>query len=306
MLILIAGVTGLVGQACAQAAFKSGHKVRGLGRNPSKLPKDIADRLEGFVTQKDVYDIHALDKAVKGVDAIVSAVHYSPVAVVDGQILLLRAAERAGVKIFHGASWNYDWTKIKLGECESYDNYLAFYSHARLSSVIKPIYAFTGGIVEYLLWHSPHSNPIDAQSNTLSFFGAGDEQLTWIVLKDLAAYTIQAISEPKAADGGFYYVESFRCSILELGRVYAQVHGLHLEPKSLGTVEDVDRLVDEARATIRPTRYEEYVGLAYMRLLLRGVMDFDSVDSRRWSHIKQTGLKELLEENCDRPSGLGN
>ncbi|KAI8682207.1 NmrA domain-containing protein [Fusarium keratoplasticum] len=306
MLILIAGVTGLVGQACAQAALNSGHKVRGLGRNPDKLPKEIADRLEGFVTLKDVYDIHSLDTAVKGVDAIISAVHYSPVAVVDGQILLLRAAERAGVKIFHGASWNYDWTKIKLGECESYDNYLAFYNHARLSSEIKPIYGFTGGIVDYLLWHSPHSNPIDAQSKTLSFFGVGDEQLTWIVLKDLAAYTIQAISEPKAAEGGFYYVESFRSSTLELGRVYGEVHGLHLEPKSLGIVEDVDRLVHEARATIEPTRYEEYVGLAYMRLLLRGVMDFDSTDSRRWTHIKQTGLKELLEQNRDRPAGLGN
>ncbi|KAJ4208848.1 hypothetical protein NW759_013610 [Fusarium solani] len=272
MLILIAGVTGLVGQACAQAAFKSGHRVRGLGRNPDKLPKDIADRLADFVAQKDVYDIHALDRAVKGVDAIVSAVHYSPIVVVGGQILLLRAAERAGVKIFHGASWNYDWTKIKLGERKSYNNYLAFYNHARLSSEIKPIYGFTGGIVDYLLCYSPHSNPIDAQSNTLSFFGAGDEQLTWIVLKDLAAYTIQAISEPKAAEGGYYYVESFRSSILELGRVYAEVHSLHLEPKSLGTLHDVDRLVDEARATIRPTRYEEYVGLAYTRLLLRGAM----------------------------------
>jgi uncharacterized protein YbjT (DUF2867 family) len=99
MLILIAGVTGLVGQACAQAAFKSGHRVRGLGRNPDKLPKDIADRLADFVAQKDVYDIHALDRAVKAVDAIVSAVHYSPIVVVGGQILLLRAAERAGVKV---------------------------------------------------------------------------------------------------------------------------------------------------------------------------------------------------------------
>lgn len=158
--------------------------------------------------------------------------------------------------------------------------------------------------MDYLLWHSPHSNPIDTQSNTLSFFGTGDEQLTWIVVKDLAAYTIQAISEPEAAEGGFYYVESFRCSTLKLGRVYAQVHGLHLEPKSLGMVEDVDRLVNEARATVSPTRYQEYVGLAYMRLLLRGVMHFDSIDSRRWSHIKQTGLKELLEENRDRPAGL--
>ncbi|KAF5005484.1 hypothetical protein FDECE_8062 [Fusarium decemcellulare] len=252
MLILIAGVTGLVGQACAQAAFKSGHQVRGLGRNPDKLPKDIVDRLESFVKLKDVYDIPALDEAVKGVDAIISAVHYSPVALVDGQILLLRAAERAGVK------------------------------------------------------HSPHSNPIDPQSKTLSYFGTGDEQLTWIVLEDLAAYTIQAISEPKASDGGFYYVESFRCSTREMGRAYEEVHGLRLEPKSLGTVEDIDRLVNEARATIAPTQYLDYVGLTYMRLFLRGIMDYDSIDSRRWSHIKQTGLKELLERNLHRPIGQGN
>ncbi|KAJ3530459.1 hypothetical protein NM208_g9320 [Fusarium decemcellulare] len=306
MLILIAGVTGLVGQACAQAAFKSGHQVRGLGRNPDKLPKDIIDHLESFITLKDVYDIPALDEAVKGVDAIISAVHYSPVALVDGQILLLRTAERAGVKIFHAASWNYDWTKLKLGECESYDNFIAFHSHARLSSEIKPIYGFTGGIMEYLLWHSPHSNPIDPQSKTLSYFGTGDEQLKWIGVEDLAAYTIQAISEPKASEGGFYYVESFQCSTREMGRVYEEVHDLRLEPKSLGTVEDIDRLVNEARATIAPTQYPEYVGLTYMRLLLRGVMDYDSIDSRRWSHIKQTGLKELLERNLYRPIGQAN
>ena len=100
MLILIVGVTGMCGQACARAAFNAGHQVRGLARNPERLSQAITAGLESFVKWKDVYDIEALDKAVKGVDAIISAAHPTPTAIVDGQILLLRAAERAGVKVF--------------------------------------------------------------------------------------------------------------------------------------------------------------------------------------------------------------
>ena len=99
MLVLIAGITGMCGQACARAAFDAGHDVRGLARNPSKLPGDIAGRLEGFVTMKDIYDVAALDQSVQGVDAIISAVHYTSAPLVDGQILMLRAAERAGIKV---------------------------------------------------------------------------------------------------------------------------------------------------------------------------------------------------------------
>jgi uncharacterized protein YbjT (DUF2867 family) len=99
MLILIYGITGMVGHAVARAALRAGHQVRGTSRNPDKLDKDVFDSLTGFVKLSDIYDITALDKAVHGVDAIISASYYSPDAIVDGQILLLRAAERAGVKV---------------------------------------------------------------------------------------------------------------------------------------------------------------------------------------------------------------
>lgn len=99
MLVLIAGITGTCGQCLARAALAKGHQVRGLGRNPGKLGQELADKLEGFVQSEGIYDIAALDRAVRGVDAIVCAYTYAPETVVDGQILLLRAAERAGVKV---------------------------------------------------------------------------------------------------------------------------------------------------------------------------------------------------------------
>lgn len=99
MLILIYGITGMVGHAVARAALKAGHQVRGTSRNPDKLDRDVSDSLTGFVKLNDIYDIPALDKAVAGVDAIITASYYSADAIIDGQILLLRAAERAGVKV---------------------------------------------------------------------------------------------------------------------------------------------------------------------------------------------------------------
>lgn len=99
MLILIAGITGMVGQPCAKAAIARGHQVRGIGRSPEKLPADIRQDLESFVVSSGIYDISALDRAVANVDAVICAYGFLPEVLVEGQLMLLRAAERAGVKV---------------------------------------------------------------------------------------------------------------------------------------------------------------------------------------------------------------
>lgn len=100
MLILIAGITGMVGQACASAALRAGHAVRGLGRNPDRVDGNIARKIEGFEKTYGIYDLEAIDHAVQGVDAIISAYTYEPEVLMEGQLLLLRAAERHGVKVW--------------------------------------------------------------------------------------------------------------------------------------------------------------------------------------------------------------
>ncbi|KAM5347643.1 hypothetical protein ACJ41O_007467 [Fusarium nematophilum] len=299
MLVLIAGITGMCGQACAQAALQAGHRVRGLSRNPNKLDPDIFGQLEGFVKMKDMYDTGALDQAVQGVDAIIAAMHYSPESVLEGQLFLLRAAERAGVKTFHAASWNYDWTRISLGEAEPYDPYIAFRNQARLSSNIKPIYGITGGLLDSAFIYSPHGSPIDKKNQEIPCFGTGSERGTWTAVEDVAKYTIQAISEPNAAEGGAYRVESFRCSWQEFAQAYNDVRGTSLRIKSLGTLEDVHQKLDTARATIPANKSGEYVGLVFAKLILTGACDGGAADCARWSHIKPLSLQEWLKKHPD-------
>ncbi len=99
MLILIAGITGNIGKQVARAGLERGHKLRGLGRSPKKLDPAIHSGLESFVESKTYYDVSALEQAVKDVDAVICAYGGLPELALDGQLLLLRAAERAGVKV---------------------------------------------------------------------------------------------------------------------------------------------------------------------------------------------------------------
>lgn len=99
MLILIAGITGMVGQPLAREAIAQGHSVRGLSRNADKLDKDISSKLESFVTCRDYFDTDAYSKAVQGVDAVIAALPILPSIVGAGQLSLLLEAEKAGVKV---------------------------------------------------------------------------------------------------------------------------------------------------------------------------------------------------------------
>lgn len=150
MLVLIAGVTGNLGQKLVKSLTSRGHQVRGLGRSPSKLDSNIQSSLESFVQSKNHYDIPALEDACAGVDAVICAYVGTPELQLEGQLLLLRAAERVGVKRYVAAAWNYDWRKISFGEHESYDMYHPFRRIVEFTSEIRPIYIFTGVLAEVL------------------------------------------------------------------------------------------------------------------------------------------------------------
>jgi putative NADH-flavin reductase len=94
MLVLIAGITGSLGQRLANVAISKGLSVRGLGRNPNNLSPKLSRKLESFIKSDSYYDIQALEKAVTGVDAVINAYAPHPVLDLDGHLLLPRAAER--------------------------------------------------------------------------------------------------------------------------------------------------------------------------------------------------------------------
>ncbi|KFA61012.1 hypothetical protein S40285_02746 [Stachybotrys chlorohalonatus IBT 40285] len=185
-----------------------------------------------------------LDKAVEGIDAVICAYSPNPILDLDGHLLLLRAAERAGVKIFVASSWNCDWTKIKYGDFEPYDNHIAFEQQAAMTSSIRPVYLFTG-VFHSLLFTPFGPGGFDTADGVprMHYWGDGDQiKHPWSHLNDVAAWTIEILINGdgvRDGNGGFFSLRSGRHTIRELARTYQEVTGTEVQVIRQGNLEDL-------------------------------------------------------------------
>ena len=86
MLILIAGITGNLGQALPRVSISHGHSVRGLSTEQLlvKPSPDLRVSLKSFIIFSNYYDIPAIEIAVAGVDAVISANDNIPGLTLEG------------------------------------------------------------------------------------------------------------------------------------------------------------------------------------------------------------------------------
>lgn len=211
---------------------------------------------------------------------------------------LERAQVDGCLQIFHAASWNYDWTKLKLGDHENYDAFIMFKRIAQLTSGIKPLYGFTGGILEYIFFHSERRKIVDREARTMTYIGDGDEQYIYIAVDDLAAYTVAAIESPHAASGGCYYVESFRSNARDFADIYGKTRAFQMGLKCVMDNGEAQAALAAARQKHSPTEWPLWIGLAYATLINNGKMMYESIDSEKWtSEIKQTSFERWLTQH---------
>ncbi|KAF9881536.1 hypothetical protein CkaCkLH20_00682 [Colletotrichum karsti] len=263
MLVLIAGITGSLGHRLAAVAKARGLSVRGLGRDPAKLSPELFNDLESFVTSQNYYDIPALDKAVAGVDAIICAYTPSPILDLDANLLLLRAAERANVKIFIASSWNNDWTKIKFGEFEHYDPHIAFEQQAAMTSTVKPVYIFTGVFADLLFTdYGPGGFGTSGDIPVMKYWGDGNkQQYSWTHQDDAAAWTIEILINGdgvQEGNGGFFRMRSGEHTIEELALIYEETTGTYVE--GLWKMNDVVALEHVHKPTSLEQHLKEQIG----------------------------------------------
>ncbi len=90
MRVALIGATGMVGSRILKELSDRGHTVIAIVRNPEKVPS-----LPHVTARKgDVFDKDGLVALVKGVDAVVSSVHFSA----SDPALLIEAAKSSGAR----------------------------------------------------------------------------------------------------------------------------------------------------------------------------------------------------------------
>lgn len=305
MLILLAGATGSLGSWLIDSFLNRGHQVRVLGRNPSKLNSEKLQKLESFVQSKTYYDIEALDKACTGVDGVVCAYNAMPELQLDGQLLLLRAAERAGVKRFVACTWNGDWRGMNLAEQDSYNGILSFHSHVEMTSDIKPHYIFCGVLGEVLFaskatmdFSAKHHGPWDPEAKAFEIWGTGDEPWQWTSEKDAAEFAAAIILRDDAEEGGYWTVCSGSESLKEMAAVYEKVKGTSVELRFLGPLDKLGEIARDARAKSSPKYLWEYIGYFYYFHIATGRWLMKDLDNDKLK-VKATPLAQFLQESPD-------
>ncbi|KAI8712728.1 NmrA domain-containing protein [Fusarium sp. LHS14.1] len=303
MLVLVPGVTGNLGLHLIDSLVSRGHQVRGLGRSPAKLTDEQRSKLESFVKIQNYYDIEALDKACAGVDAIICAYAGTPVMHLDAQLILLRAAERAGITRFLAASWNCDWRELQFGMHQSYDACIAFYQQAKLTSTIKPIWILTGGLTEVYFSVSGHGNfspayngPWDPENKTVDIWGTGDEAWDLTTEKDAAEFSAEVIQRDDAPEGGFWELHSGAYSPKELARIYKEVRGIEIAEKYRGTLDDLKKLAYSMRNQKPYNDYYSFIGLFCQLFQLNGTYSLKNNDNHKLN-VKTTSMEEFLRQN---------
>lgn len=303
MLVLIAGITGKLGTHLARAALqRNDFRVRGLGRSPENLDPTIAAQLESFVKCRSYDDVPALDKAVASVDAVVCAYKPDPVLDLEGHLLLLRAAERAGVKVFHASSWNADWRLFDWGEFEHYDTHIAFQRHVELTSPIKPVYVFTGIFGEYLF--SPAGPGMlskdESGAASVQVWDQGDAKWSWTSMKEAAEFSISLLTRKDVQEGagGYFAVKSGDCSPRDIAKAYETVTGVSVDVKYAGAVDSVGQQLQQARQEHGPSQYKQYLALISQWFGYTGKLYLQSAETVI-NGRPTTSLEDFLSANPD-------
>lgn len=279
MLVLIAGITGSLGQRLAGVAISRGLSVRGLGRNPDSLDTEISEHLESFIKSDSYYDVPALETAVAGVDAVINAYSPIPVLDLDGHLLLIRAAERAQVKIFVASSWSRDWTNIKFNDFEHYNNHLAFEDQIATTSTIRPVYILTGIFTDLLFTaYGPGGFDISGDRPRMRYWGNENtnSKWPWSTQDDAASRTIDILLHGdgvQAGKGGFFKIRSGVTTIEELAAVQEKVFGVKVDVTRAGSVDDLEKELARLRKEKGRIRYGEYMSEAAALIASKGLWE---------------------------------
>jgi nucleoside-diphosphate-sugar epimerase len=314
MLILVAGVTGNLGKEVGQAVLNAGHQLRGLSRSPENLPPAISEKVESFITINDYDEIPALDTACTGVNAVICCYSPQPILSLDGQLLLLRAAERAGIKRFHAASWNLNWSGFQLGQLETYDPYISFYYQARLTSDIKPLFVACG-VLAMTFFAVPRAGALEEDKSfwvrknggvnrKINVLGTGTEKFDWCTEADAAAFSVALVTSEFAEKGGFYEFCSETFSLSELKETYLKIYpDAEVEWNEIPVpVEQFRVMADGARREAIENgdvkaRFKEYIGFVYVYHMLKRIGALEKLDADKFPGMKRTGLEEYIRDS---------
>lgn len=227
--VFVAGATGYLGsEICRQLILKN-RNVKGLVRSTSDSNKIDQLKAAGVDTvEGDLKDKGSLENALQGVSAIISTVSSTlsrqegdSIKTVDeeGQINLIDAAVKVGVSHFIYISF------CELGECPLQDAKRKVEKHLTKSglsyTILQPTFFME-------IWLGPALG-FDYSNAKATIYGEGNSKVSWISLKDVAAFAVAALDNSAAANNSIELGGPAALSQLEVVSIFETTNGTNFE-----------------------------------------------------------------------------
>jgi NADH dehydrogenase len=191
---LVVGATGLVGQQIALGLRQRGRNVRALvrgGKSHAKVQPLLSAGVE--IVDADLTKPETLPAACAGIDTVICTATSMPHGSDDGLrrvdrdgvLVLMDAAERAGVRHFVYMSYSGNIRMDSPLETAKRDCEARLLASRMRATILRPSYFME-------IWLSPMLG-FDAANSRARIYGSGDGMVSYISVQDVVAYALAAV-----------------------------------------------------------------------------------------------------------------
>jgi nucleoside-diphosphate-sugar epimerase len=292
----VAGATGLLGGRIVRSLLDQGAPVRALVRPGTDAAKrtalaDLESRglelVEGDITDP----AERLAEAIGDAATVVSAIQGGPDLIVDGQVNLVRAAEKAGARRFIPSDFAVDLTRI-----DDDDNVMMGWrrqaARAYADTTLDVVSVLNGAFYEVM---TGFMGLVDWEAGTVSHWGDPDQPLDTTSVPDTAAYTAAVALDPDVTAGTLRFAGEV-LSMRQFHDALERGSGRSLKLVHLGTADELRAEI--GRRAERTANPFEYVGLQYQWCMVTGKAKFDTLDNARYPQVTPTPLADFLRDTA--------
>jgi uncharacterized protein YbjT (DUF2867 family) len=292
--IILVGATGNLGGRIARELRQRGSSVCAIVRPGTDAKRLIALRQQEVeIVEADLHARPDVVRACRGASCVISTLLGLDKILIDVQGALLDAAVEAGVPRFIPSDYAMDFTKIKPRLNRNFDLHRAF--RVRLERApIRSTAILNGAFMNLLTGEAPL---VLFKINRVLYWGNNPDQLIdFTTIDDTAAYTAEAALDSDAPP--ILRIAGEQISADGLAKAASEVSGKEfrlLRGGSLGRLATISKIV-RALTPNSDSPFPVWQGMQYLYCMFEGSGRLEPLDNQRYSGLKWTGVKAVLEQ----------
>ncbi|KAL5321973.1 hypothetical protein ACEPPN_009938 [Leptodophora sp. 'Broadleaf-Isolate-01'] len=286
----LAGLTGKFAQCIAKTLLADPRvSIRGYCRNARKLPEALLNSPRIEVIEGESNDLEAARKFVHGTDVVICCYFGGADLMVVGQKILIDACDLGNVPRYIAGDFGVDHTKIPTDAPFPKESTRIITEYLK-SKNVQGVHILVGALME-TFW-SAYFQLYDAKSQTLSYWGTGNEAWELTTFQTAADYTAAIALDPKSV--GVFRFLSDRKTPVEIKHIYDSIYGSQLNLKCLGSTEELTKNV-YAAAKSAPDDLSKWGANGFTLWCINGKAYLGELDNKIWPQVHSVDLVEFFK-----------